>query len=273
MERIADELKKIILSEVPSTGFKHLFNTQLLPIIFPEMQNLHGVSMVENYGHKDNFYHTIKVLDNVADRSPDLWLRWAAILHDIAKPLTQRFEEGHGWTFHGHDAVGAKMVPRIFAHFKLPLNEKMKFVQKLVALHLRPISLTKENITDSAIRRLIVDANEDLEALLTLCEADITSKNPDKVRKYTKNLHLVKQKIEEVEERDHLKNWQPPIDGESIMKIFNIRPGKEVGILKNAIKEAILEGAIKNEYTDAFDFMVKKGIEIGLIPLADHERK
>ena len=273
MERIADELKKIILSEVPSTGFKHLFNTQLLPIIFPEMQNLHGVSMVENYGHKDNFYHTIKVLDNVADRSPDLWLRWAAILHDIAKPLTQRFEEGHGWTFHGHDAVGAKMVPRIFAHFKLPLNEKMKFVQKLVALHLRPISLTKENITDSAIRRLIVDANEDLEALLTLCEADITSKNPDKVRKYTKNLHLVKQKIEEVEERDHLKNWQPPIDGESIMKIFNIRPGKEVGILKNAIKEAILEGAIKNEYTDAFDFMVKKGIEIGLIPLAEHERK
>ena len=273
MERIADELKKIILSEVPSTGFKHLFNTQLLPIIFPEMQNLHGVSMVENYGHKDNFYHTIKVLDNVADRSPDLWLRWAAILHDIAKPLTQRFEEGHGWTFHGHDAVGAKMVPRIFAHFKLPLNEKMKFVQKLVALHLRPISLAKENITDSAIRRLIVDANEDLEALLTLCEADITSKNPDKVRKYTKNLHLVKQKIEEVEERDHLKNWQPPIDGESIMKIFNIRPGKEVGILKNAIKEAILEGAIKNEYTDAFDFMVKKGIEIGLIPLAEHERK
>mgnify|MGYP001005044969 FL=1 len=273
MERIADELNKIILSEIPSTGFKHLFNTQLLPIIFPEMQNLHGVSMVENYGHKDNFYHTIKVLDNVADRSPDLWLRWAAILHDIAKPLTQRFEEGHGWTFHGHDAVGAKMVPRIFAHFKLPLNEKMKFVQKLVALHLRPISLTKENITDSAIRRLIVDANEDLEALLTLCEADITSKNPDKVRKYTKNLHLVKQKIEEVEERDHLKNWQPPIDGESIMKIFNIRPGKEVGILKNAIKEAILEGAIKNEYTDAFDFMVKKGIEIGLIPLAEHERK
>ncbi|MBP9135606.1 MAG: HD domain-containing protein [Chitinophagales bacterium] len=273
IERIADELNKIILSEVPSTGFKHLFNTQLLPIIFPEMQNLHGVSMVENYGHKDNFYHTIKVLDNVADRSPDLWLRWAAILHDIAKPLTQRFEEGHGWTFHGHDAVGAKMVPRIFAHFKLPLNEKMKFVQKLVALHLRPISLTKENITDSAIRRLIVDANEDLEALLTLCEADITSKNPDKVRKYTKNLHLVKQKIEEVEERDHLKNWQPPIDGESIMKIFNIRPGKEVGILKNAIKEAILEGAIKNEYTDAFDFMVKKGIEIGLIPLAEHERK
>ena len=273
MERIADELNKIILSEIPSTGFKHLFNTQLLPIIFPEMQNLHGVSMVENYGHKDNFYHTIKVLDNVADRSPDLWLRWAAILHDIAKPLTQRFEEGHGWTFHGHDAVGAKMVPRIFSHFKLPLNEKMKFVQKLVALHLRPISLTKENITDSAIRRLIVDANEDLEALLTLCEADITSKNPDKVRKYTKNLHLVKQKIEEVEERDHLKNWQPPIDGESIMKIFNIRPGKEVGILKNAIKEAILEGAIKNEYTDAFDFMVKKGIEIGLIPLAEHERK
>ena len=273
MERIADELNKIILSEIPSTGFKHLFNTQLLPIIFPEIQNLHGVSMVENYGHKDNFYHTIKVLDNVADRSPDLWLRWAAILHDIAKPLTQRFEEGHGWTFHGHDAVGAKMVPRIFAHFKLPLNEKMKFVQKLVALHLRPISLTKENITDSAIRRLIVDANEDLEALLTLCEADITSKNPDKVRKYTKNLHLVKQKIEEVEERDHLKNWQPPIDGESIMKIFNIRPGKEVGILKNAIKEAILEGAIKNEYTDAFDFMVKKGIEIGLIPLAEHERK
>ncbi len=273
MERITDELNKIILSEIPSTGFKHLFNTQLLPIIFPEMQNLHGVSMVENYGHKDNFYHTIKVLDNVADRSPDLWLRWAAILHDIAKPLTQRFEEGHGWTFHGHDAVGAKMVPRIFAHFKLPLNEKMKFVQKLVALHLRPISLTKENITDSAIRRLIVDANEDLEALLTLCEADITSKNPDKVRKYTKNLHLVKQKIEEVEERDHLKNWQPPIDGESIMKIFNIRPGKEVGILKNAIKEAILEGAIKNEYTDAFDFMVKKGIEIGLIPLAEHERK
>lgn len=273
MERITVELNKIILSDIPSTGFKHLFNTQLLPLIFPEMQNLYGVSMVENYGHKDNFYHTIKVLDNVAQRSNDLWLRWAAILHDIAKPITQKFEEGHGWTFHGHDAVGAKMVPKIFAHFKLPLNEKMKFVQKLVALHLRPISLTKENITDSAIRRLIVDANEDLNALLTLCEADITSKNPEKVKKYTKNLYLVKQKIEEVEERDHLKNWQPPVDGEVIMKIFNIHPGKEVGLIKNAIKEGILEGVIKNNYNDAFEFMIKKGMELGLTPLVEHEKK
>ncbi|MBX7224555.1 MAG: CCA tRNA nucleotidyltransferase [Chitinophagales bacterium] len=263
-ERIIDEINKIVMTEKPSLGFKHLFNTGLLQVIFPEMARLQGVAQVENYGHKDNFYHTLKVLDNVVDRGGDLWLRWAAILHDIAKPNTQRFEEGHGWTFHGHDAVGARMVPKIFTALKLPLNEKMKFVQKLVALHLRPISLTKENITDSAIRRLIVEADEDLEALLLLCEADITSKNPEKVRKYTKNLQLVKQKIEEVEERDRLRNWQPPISGELIMQTFGLTPCKEVGIIKNFIREGILDGDIRNEYHEAYEFMIQKGLEIGL---------
>ncbi|MCO5229820.1 MAG: CCA tRNA nucleotidyltransferase [Chitinophagales bacterium] len=263
-ERVTDELNKIILSPQPSIGFNLLFETKLLHQFFPEMVALHGVKMVENFGHKDNFYHTIQVLDNVAKVSDDLWLRWAAILHDIAKPPTQKFEDGHGWTFHGHEVLGSKWVPRIFKRLKLPLNEKMKFVQKMVYLHLRPISLTKENITDSAIRRLIFDAGDDIEPLMILCEADITSKNQKKVQRYTENLKIVKQKIKEVEERDRIRNWQPLVDGEMIMYIFQIKPGREVGILKNQLKEAVLEGDIPNEYESSIEFILKKGKEIGL---------
>lgn len=263
-ERIVDELNKIILSPQPSVGFNLLFDTKLLHQFFPEMVALHGVKMVENFGHKDNFYHTIQVLDNVCRMSDDLWLRWAAILHDIAKPPTQKFEEGHGWTFHGHEVLGSKWVPKIFRRLKLPLNEKMKFVQKLVYLHLRPISLTKENITDSAIRRLIFEAGDDLEALLKLCEADITSKNQNKVRRYIENLQLVKVKIKEVEERDRVRNWQPLVDGELIMHIFDIKPGREVGIMKNKLKEAVLEGEITNDYQASLDYIVQLGKGLGL---------
>ena len=264
-ERITDELNKIILSKKPSVGFKLLFNTKLLHQFFPEMIRLHGVSMVDNYGHKDNFYHTLKVLDNLSENTNDLWLRWSAILHDIAKPATQRFEVGHGWTFHGHEVVGARWTPKIFTRLKLPLDEKMKFVQKMVALHLRPISLTKENITDSAIRRIIFDAGDDLESLLLLCDADITSKNEDKVKRYKENLKLVLQKIKEVEARDHIRNWQPPITGEIIMQTFNIRPSREVGMIKDAIKDAILDGVITNDYAAAFNLMLEKGKELGLM--------
>jgi tRNA nucleotidyltransferase/poly(A) polymerase len=265
-ERITDELTKIIDSPVPSVGFDLLYQTGLLHIIFPQMVDLAGAEYKDGIGHKDNFYHTLKVLDNVAEKSNDTWLRWAAVLHDIAKPVTKKFEEGHGWTFHGHEVVGGRMVPKIFTKLKLPLNEKMKFVRKLVELHLRPISLTKENITDSAIRRLLFDAGEDIEALMLLCNADITSKNKWKVKKYMENFQMVRKRCEEVEEKDRIRNWQPPIDGEMIMKIFGLKPSKPVGIIKDAIKDAILDGVIPNDYDEAYAFMIAKAKELNLEP-------
>lgn len=264
MERITTELQKIILSPKPSIGFKLLFDTGLLNLIFPEMKQLHGVETIKGKSHKDNFYHTLEVLDNLCRNTDNVWLRWSAILHDIAKPPTKRFDPVIGWTFHGHEVVGARMVPKIFKRFRLPLDHKMKYVQKLVRLHLRPISLTKENITDSAIRRLLFEADKDLEDLMLLCEADITSKNPRRVKRYLENYEMVREKIKEIEERDHIRNWQPPISGEIIMETFNIPPSRPIGIIKNAIKEAILEGDITNDYEAAFQFMLEKAKEIGL---------
>jgi putative nucleotidyltransferase with HDIG domain len=266
-ERITDELNKIILSRVPSVGFKLLYDTGLLHHIFPPMTALAGAEYIDGHGHKDNFYHTLQVLDNVARRSEDLWLRWAAILHDIAKPVTKRFEEGHGWTFHGHEVVGGRMVPKIFAQLKLPLGENMRFVKKLVELHLRPIGLAKEEITDSAMRRLLFDAGPDFEALMLLCESDITSKNKQKVVRYMENFELVKQRCYEVEAQDKIRNWQPPITGEIIMETFGLKPSKQVGLIKDAVREAILDGLIPNNYDAAFRYMLEKGKEYGIVPV------
>ncbi len=265
-ERITDELNKIILSRVPSMGFQLLMESGLLKIIFPQFVALQGAEYKEGIGHKDNFYHTLQVLDNLSQKTNDLWLRWAALLHDIAKPVTKKFEPGLGWTFHGHEFIGGKMVPKIFNQLKLPAHEKMRLVKKMVELHLRPISLTKENITDSAIRRLLFDAGEDFDSLMLLCEADITSKNKQKVKRYLENFRLVRDRCREVEEKDHIRNWQPPVDGTLIMQLFDLRPSKPVGILKDALKDAILDGLVPNDKDAALAFILRKAAEMGLKP-------
>ena len=263
-ERITDELNKIILTKTPSTGFKLLFNTKLLHQFFPEFCKLYGVEKINNHSHKDNFFHTLEVLDNISKNSNDLWLRWGAILHDIAKPQTKKYEEGIGWTFHAHEFIGSKMVKKIFKKLKLPLNQKMEFVKKMVALHLRPIVLAQDIVTDSAIRRLLFDAGDDIDDLMKLCDADITSKNPNKVKRYLANFQLVRRKLKEVEEKDKIRNFQPPVNGNEIMEIYDIKSGKEIGQLKKIIKDAILDGLVKNEKDEVLVFLRKTAKELNI---------